>query len=156
MVAMATTLFTVYCKLFHMMPYITLFTVYCKLFHMMPYIIILKVRKFHQPTASRFSTARKKPVGGHIVPPSLNRVNQGHTLRILKNTYPCDPTRKMQIAQTNRVWVKTTINQGHILGPLKNTYPCDPTRKMQIAQTNRVWVKTTINRGHTLRPCSTL
>ena len=41
-----------------------LFTVYCKLFHMMPYIIILKVRKFHQPTASRFSTARKKPVGG--------------------------------------------------------------------------------------------
>ena len=55
----------------------TLFTVYCKLFHMMPYIIILKVRKFHQPTESRFSTARKKPVGGrgYIVPPSLNRVN---------------------------------------------------------------------------------
>ena len=54
----------------------TLFTVYCKLFHMMPYIIILKVRKFHHPTASRFSTAKKKPVGGHIVPPppSLNRV----------------------------------------------------------------------------------
>ena len=50
----------------------TLFTVYCKLFHMMPYIIILKVRKFHQPTASRFRTARKKPVGG----PSLNRVNE--------------------------------------------------------------------------------
>ena len=48
----------------------TLFTVYCKLFHMMPYIIILKVRKFHQPTASRFSTARKKPVGGgaHCAP----------------------------------------------------------------------------------------
>ena len=40
----------------------TLFTVHCKLFHMMPYIVILKVRKFHQPTASRFSTARKKPV----------------------------------------------------------------------------------------------
>ena len=54
-----------------------LFTVYCKLFHMMPYIIILKVRKFHQTTASRFSTARKKPVGGaHCAPPSLNRVNQ--------------------------------------------------------------------------------
>ena len=54
-----------------------LFTVYCKLFHMMPYIIILKVRKFHQTTASRFSTARKKTCrGGHIVPPpSLNRVN---------------------------------------------------------------------------------
>ena len=44
-----------------------LFTVYCKLFHMMPYIIILKVRKFHQPTASRFSTEWKKPVGGHNV-----------------------------------------------------------------------------------------
>ena len=59
----------------------TLFTVYCKLFHMMPYIIILKVRKFHQPTASRFSTARKKPVGrGHIVPPSLNRVKTGSQL----------------------------------------------------------------------------
>ena len=54
----------------------TLFTVYCKLSHVMPYIIILKVRKFHRPTASRFSTARKKPVGGHIVPPpSLNRVS---------------------------------------------------------------------------------
>ena len=58
----------------------------------------------------------------------------------------------MQIAQTNRVWVKTTINRGHTLGPLKYTYPCDPTRKMRIAQTNRVWVKTTINRGHTLGP----
>ena len=42
----------------------TLFTAYCKLFHMMPYLIILKVGKFHQLTASRFSTARKKPVGG--------------------------------------------------------------------------------------------
>ena len=55
----------------------TLFTVYCKLFHRMPYIIILKVRKFHQPTASRFSTAKKKPVGGaHCASPlSLNRDN---------------------------------------------------------------------------------
>ena len=47
---------------------------------MMPYIIILKVRKFHQTTASRFSTARKKPVGGaHCAPPppSLNRVKSG-------------------------------------------------------------------------------
>ena len=55
----------------------TLFTVYCKLFRMMPYIIILKVRKFHQPTASRLSTARNKPVGEggalHDVI-SLNRV----------------------------------------------------------------------------------
>ena len=34
----------------------------CKLFQMMPYIIILKVRKFHQPTANRFSTAKQKPV----------------------------------------------------------------------------------------------
>ena len=25
---------------------------------------MLKARKFHQPTANRFSTARKKPVGG--------------------------------------------------------------------------------------------
>ena len=41
---------------------------------MMPYIIILKVRKFHQSTISRFSTAGKNPVGGHNVPPSLNRV----------------------------------------------------------------------------------
>ena len=57
----------------------------------------------------------------------------------------------MQVAQTNRAWVKTTINQGHTLGPLKYTHPCDPTRKMQIAQ-NKVWVKTTINRGHTLGP----
>ena len=53
----------------------TLFTVYCKLFHMMPYIIILKVIKFYQPTASRFRTARKKPVGGTLCPPSLNWVN---------------------------------------------------------------------------------
>ena len=64
----------------------TLFTCYCKLFHMMPHIIILKVRNFHQPTASRFSTARKKPVrgGGHIVPPSLNRVKLGPTVLALK------------------------------------------------------------------------
>ena len=38
----------------------------------------------------------------------------------------------MQIAQTNRVWVNTTINRGHTLGPLKNTYPCDPTRKCKL------------------------
>ena len=42
----------------------------------MPYIIILKVRKFHQSTRNRFGTAGKKPVGGHNVPPSLNRVNR--------------------------------------------------------------------------------
>ena len=47
----------------------TLPTVDCKLFQMMPYIIILKARKFHQRTASRFSAAKKKPEGGHIVPP---------------------------------------------------------------------------------------
>ena len=40
-----------------------LITVDCKLFQMMPYIVILTVRKFHQPTAKRFSTAKKKPVG---------------------------------------------------------------------------------------------
>ena len=40
----------------------TLITVACKLFQMMPYIIILKVKKFHQPTANCFSTAKKKPV----------------------------------------------------------------------------------------------
>ena len=39
-------------------------TVDCKLFQIMTYIIILKVRKFHQPTANRFITARQKPVGG--------------------------------------------------------------------------------------------
>ena len=37
-------------------------------------IIILKVRKFHQPTANRFSTAKEKTCRGHIVPPSLNMV----------------------------------------------------------------------------------
>ena len=42
---------------------------------MMPYIIILKVRKFHQPTANRFGTTRQKLVGGTMCPPSLNRVN---------------------------------------------------------------------------------
>ena len=65
----------------------TLFTVYCKLFHMMTYIIILKVRKFHQPTASRFSTARKKPVGGTLPPPpSLNRVKPAEKRRGLKES----------------------------------------------------------------------
>ena len=45
---------------------------------MMPYIIILKVRKFHQTIANRFSTARQKPAGGTLCPPpqSLNRVNK--------------------------------------------------------------------------------
>ena len=42
----------------------TLITVDCKLFQTMLYIIMLKVGKFHQPTLNRFSTARKKPVGG--------------------------------------------------------------------------------------------
>ena len=41
----------------------------------MPYIIILKIRKFHQPTANRFSAAMQKPVGGGgSVSPSLHRV----------------------------------------------------------------------------------
>ena len=35
---------------------------------MMPYIIILKVTKFHQPTANRFGTARQKSVGGTVYP----------------------------------------------------------------------------------------
>ena len=48
---------------------IALITVHCKLFQMMAYIIILKVRKFHQPTANRFSTARKKHAGGAHAPP---------------------------------------------------------------------------------------
>ena len=42
----------------------TLLTVDCKLFQMMPYIIILIVRKFDKCTASRFSTARNKPEKG--------------------------------------------------------------------------------------------
>ena len=33
-------------------------------FKKMPYIIILKVRKFHQPAASRFGIARQNPIGG--------------------------------------------------------------------------------------------
>ena len=37
----------------------------------MPYIIILQVRKFHQPTANGFRTARQKPEGEGG---SLNRV----------------------------------------------------------------------------------
>ena len=55
----------------------TLAAVNCKLFQIMPYIIILKARKFHQACANRFSTAKKKPVGGAQCappPPSLNRV----------------------------------------------------------------------------------
>ena len=44
----------------------TLITMDCKPFQMMPYIIILKVRKFHEPTANRFSTARKKTWGGNV------------------------------------------------------------------------------------------
>ena len=31
---------------------------------MMPHTIILKVRKFHQPSANRFTQQGKKPVGG--------------------------------------------------------------------------------------------
>ena len=57
----------------------TLITVHCKLFQIMPYIIILKARNFHQPTANRFSTARKEPVGG---PSSLNRVKTNQTIHV--------------------------------------------------------------------------
>ena len=42
----------------------TLITVHYKLFQMMPYIIILKARKFHQPTANRFSTVKEKTCRG--------------------------------------------------------------------------------------------
>ena len=45
----------------------------CKLFHIMLYIIILTVRKFRQPSANRFSTARQKPAVGGTMPPSLNK-----------------------------------------------------------------------------------
>ena len=51
-----------------------LITVHCKLFQMMPYIIKLNVRKFHQPTATRFSTSGKTLWGGGTTPRSLNRV----------------------------------------------------------------------------------
>ena len=54
----------------------------CKLFQMMPYIIILKVRKFHQPTANRFSAARQKPVREGA---RLNRVNEYKELTINVN-----------------------------------------------------------------------
>ena len=56
----------------------TLITVDCKLFQMMPFIIILKVRKFHQPIPNRFSTAREKPVegGGAEYSMCLNRVKK--------------------------------------------------------------------------------
>ena len=53
---------------------IALITVHCKLFQMMAYIIILKVRKFHQPTANRFSTTGKKHAGGAHAPPNLNKI----------------------------------------------------------------------------------
>ena len=49
----------------------TLITADCKLFQMMLYIIILKVRKFHQTTAIRFSTAKNTwggGGGGHVPP----------------------------------------------------------------------------------------
>ena len=59
-------------------------------------------------------------------------INRGHTLGPLKNTHPCDPTRKMQLPRQTEFGLKTTINPGHTLGPLKNTYPCDPIRKMQL------------------------
>ena len=59
-------------------------------------------------------------------------INRGHTLGPLKNTYPCDPTRKTQLPKQTESGLKTTINRGHPLGPLKNTYPCDPIRKMQL------------------------
>ena len=53
-------------------------TVDCKLFQMMNYIIILNVRKFHQPTGSRFITAKEKTCGGgggHIVKYPLSKRN---------------------------------------------------------------------------------
>ena len=42
---------------------------------MMPDIILLKVKTFHQNSANRFSTARKKPVAPPP-PPSLNKVKK--------------------------------------------------------------------------------
>ena len=87
-----------------------LFTVYCKLFHMMLYIIILKVRKFHQPTASRFSTARKKPVGGTLCPPpSLNRVKHLVFVILLKGV-------TKSICTEGNHGVNTVLSMGLISG----------------------------------------
>ena len=38
----------------------TLVTVHCKLFQMMPYVIILEVKKFHEPNANSFNSCNKK------------------------------------------------------------------------------------------------
>ena len=62
---------------------------------MMPYIIILKVRKFHQPTANGFGTARQKPTL-----PSLNRVKA----QVQKDDFfrPGDSTSELNI----RIFIK--------------------------------------------------
>ena len=52
----------------------TLFTVYCKLFHMMPYIIILKSQKVSSAYCKPFQHRNEKPVAPPPLP-SLNRVN---------------------------------------------------------------------------------
>ena len=44
----------------------------CRLFHMMLYIIILKVRKFHKPTANRFCTGRQKHLEGCLTTVNLS------------------------------------------------------------------------------------
>ena len=77
----------------------TLITVDCKLFQMMPYIIILKVGKFHQLTANRFSTARKKPVGGQCAPPGLNRVKRA---QMLTQQASINVSKKMKTITTNK------------------------------------------------------
>ena len=68
-------------------------------------------------------------------------INRGHTLGPLKNTHPCDPTRKMQLPKQTEFGLKTTINRGHTLGPLKNTYPCHPIRKMQLPKQTEFGLK---------------
>ena len=55
----------------------------CKVFQMMPDIIILKVRKFRQPTSNCSGTVRQKAMvvggGGGAQLPSLNRVKREWT-----------------------------------------------------------------------------
>ena len=48
----------------------TLITVHCKLFQIMPYVVILEVRKFHQPT-----TVLSKQGNNHLNRLSLRRVS---------------------------------------------------------------------------------
>ena len=78
---------------------ITLITLDCKLFQMMPYIIILKVRKFHQPTANCLRTTV----------PSVSYIRNSPRFWYYASLSTCCQNLEKKIGVTGKIWEKSGV-----------------------------------------------